>query len=157
MRHTGALSLAGLGSGQRRPWVAERPRRETSAREPRWGSDREPAGQSPESRKDRRSQGQGCLTAEITERHGAQVPGIPKSSPLARRRSGVSMATHWAPDGALPGPKRLEAKPTGPCAHALYVPERGRPAGGVKRDAEGAGVACRLPSHKQTFVLADTF
>lgn len=56
------------------------------------------------------------------------------------------MATHGLPDGAQPGPKGLEEKQTGPCAHALYVPERGRPAGGVKRDAEDAGVASKFPS-----------
>lgn len=48
----------------------------------------------------------GCLTAEVTERHGALVPTILESPPLAPQRSRVSMGTYGGLDGVHQGPNR---------------------------------------------------
>ena len=88
-----------------------------------------------------------------TWRSSAQDPEVSTASSLAllgfygnarspRRRAAGAKKTGSKADRAL-------------CA--LYVPERRRPAGGIKRDAEEAGVASKFPSHTlQISALADT-
>lgn len=58
------------------------------------GAQTRPAGRSPESREGRRSWGQGCLTAEVTERHDALVPTSTESPPLARNLRRSALGAH---------------------------------------------------------------
>lgn len=61
---------------------------------------------------------QGCLTAEVAERHFARVPSSAYSSRVAPQHSRVSMATHRALDGVLRGPNRMRCETTGLRTHA---------------------------------------
>lgn len=82
---------------------------------------------------------QGCLTAEVAERHFARVPSSAYSSRVAPQHSRVSMATHRALDGVLRGPNRMRCETTGLRTHAYKKDGRQ----GASRGSEGAGVRSR--------------
>lgn len=62
--------------------------------------------------------GQGCLTAEVAEGHGALVPTSPESQTPPTQGSSVSMATHGALYGAQQGPNKTEGETAGLRARA---------------------------------------